>query len=130
MAQVGRAELCLLRGEPLVAAAGARHGAECYASIPDAVGESDALRLQGQALLVLGQLPAAEQALQRALGLAREHGSALIEAEVLKSQAELHHKCGRMPEARRDARLALVTYQRLGATPAEAELSRWLDTLQ
>ncbi|MDQ3697708.1 MAG: tetratricopeptide repeat protein, partial [Gemmatimonadota bacterium] len=54
MAQVGRAELCLLRGDAHLADVGARRAALEYAAIPDPVGEADALRLAGAARLAAG----------------------------------------------------------------------------
>ncbi|MGI9078436.1 MAG: tetratricopeptide repeat protein [Gemmatimonadaceae bacterium] len=115
MAQVGRAELCLLRGDADLAHAEARRAARDYAAIPDTIGEADALRLAGAARAAAGDVDDALSALNSAVGLAREHGSALIEAEALRTRAEVMQFMRQIPEAQADARAALAIYTRLGA---------------
>ena len=128
MAHVGRAELSLRRGEAAVAEAGARLGAEQYAGIPDALGEADALRLAGEARTALGRLAAAADALDRALELARDHGSALLEAESLEARARLSLARHDRRHAADDARLALALYRRLEDGRA-ASMQQLLDTI-
>jgi tetratricopeptide (TPR) repeat protein len=127
IAHVGRAELSLRRGEAAVAHAGARMGAEEYAAIPDAIGEADALRLLGAACAALGEMPAAEGALARAVDLAHRHGSPLIEAEARESRARVHLAAGRRAEAQAEGTEAQRLYRQLGATSAAAALARWLE---
>ncbi|MEO8635370.1 MAG: tetratricopeptide repeat protein [Gemmatimonadales bacterium] len=126
IAHVGRADLSLLRGEPAVADAGARLGAEQYAAIPDAVGEADALRVAGAARLMLGEVVQATLALDRAVALAGEHGSALIEAESRGTRARLLASRQEWDQVRQDVACAVDLYRRLGANRAREALERWL----
>ncbi len=128
MARVGRAELSLLQGEPQVAEAGARLAAADYARLPDPLGEADALRLMGRALGAIGEIRAALETLDRAVGMARMHESALLEAEALRDRAELRATFGRLG-ACEDAEAAVAIYDRLGATQEGAGLREWLRTL-
>lgn len=125
IAHVGRAELLLRRGNAVVAEAGARLGAEQYAGIPDAVGEADALRLAGAARTALGNLPAARQALDRAVALASGHGSTLIEAEARAARARLAAAEGDREGVRTDVAAALALFDRLGAVDDRTALERW-----
>jgi tetratricopeptide (TPR) repeat protein len=126
IAHVGRAELSLRRGEPVVAEAGARLGAEQYAAIPDAIGEADALRVAGAARLVLGDVVQAGRALDRAVALAEEHGSALVEAESRGTRARLLASQQEWEQVRRDVDCAVALYRRLGADRDREALEYWL----
>jgi tetratricopeptide (TPR) repeat protein len=116
MARAGRAELSLMRGDAGLARAGASMAAMEYAAIPDPVGEADALRLLATARAALGEHEPALEVLDRALALAREHGSALVEAEALAARAHLRRTTGERAAAHDDARAALEIFTRLGAT--------------
>jgi len=115
MARAGRAELCLLRGDARLAEVGAMRASIEYAGIPDPGGEADALRLVGAARAMRGALGDALSALDRAVALAAKHGSALVEAEALRSRAEVHMLGGAPDRARTDAQCALEIFTRLGA---------------
>jgi tetratricopeptide (TPR) repeat protein len=128
-ARAARAELSLLRGEARVAEAGARIAAREYAAIPDPAGEADALRLMGAARAALGSVDGALEALNRAVALAQEHGSALVEAESRRARAELFATQDLLEEARNDAVAAIVIYQRLGASAECGILQKWLADL-
>jgi tetratricopeptide (TPR) repeat protein len=125
MAQVGRAELSLRRGEAAIAEAGARLGAEEYATIPDHLGEADALRIAGAARTALGALSAAREVLDRAVALAQEHGSALIEAESREARARLSAASQDWPAVKCDAEVALALLDLLGASDGRAALAKW-----
>jgi tetratricopeptide (TPR) repeat protein len=125
MARVGRAELSLRRGEAAIAEAGARLGAEEYATIPDRLGEADALRIAGAARTMLGALGAAREVLDRAVLLAQEHGSALIEAESREARARLSAAVQDWPALRVDAEAAIALLDMLGASAGRAALARW-----
>lgn len=127
MARVGRGELSLLRGEPRVAEAVAQLAARECANIPDRVGEADALRLAGRAGTVLGAHAEALSALDRAVQLAHQEGSVLVEAEALRARAELFLARREPERARADASDALALYNRLGAAAESAALRRWLE---
>lgn len=126
MAQVGRAELGLLRGEPAVADAGAKLGASQYEGIPDPVGVADALRISGSARAQLRDLQGAREALDRSVALASEHGSVLIEAEARQARARLLAESPGAPSPLADATRAIALFSQLGAKRQKEETERWL----
>jgi tetratricopeptide (TPR) repeat protein len=125
MAAAGRAELSLLRGDARVAEVGALAAAERYRGIPDPIGEADALRLAGAARLALGAPAAARPLLDRAVARAREHGSALVEAESRRARAAVLAALDDRTGAAADVAAALALYQGLGAQGDADELRRW-----
>lgn len=129
MARAGRAELSLLRGDARLADAGASRAAAEYGAIPDPVGEADALRLVGAARAALGDVREALRVLERAVRLAHEHGSALIEGEALRTRAELHLSVGEPSRARIDAEGARAIFIRLGAVGEREVVERLLASI-
>lgn len=129
MAHVGRAELGLLRGEPAVADAGAQLGATQYEAIPDPVGVADALRISGSARTLLEDPIGARAALDQAVTLAAQHGSALIEAEARLARARLLAQYSDEESPVVDARHAITLFAQLGATGQKEEIERWLEGL-
>jgi tetratricopeptide (TPR) repeat protein len=125
MAAAGRAELSLLRGDARVAEVGALAAADRYAAIPDPIGEADALRLAGKARWALGARSGARALLDRAVTLARQHGSALVEAESLRVRAELLSELGEGSAAEIDVARALALFEDIGARTDRDELLRW-----
>ncbi len=125
MARTGRAELSLLRSEPEVAAAGARHAANAYRVLEDPVGEADALRLLGTAESRMGAQEQARTTISRALALADRHGSALIKAETLRARAELFVALGALANAQDDVTAAENLFRVLGARAELADLQQW-----
>lgn len=126
MAQVGRADLAIRRGEPEVAEAGARVGARQYAAMADALGEADALRVLGVAQTARGAFPEAHLALDRAVGLADRHASALLTAEAYEARARLWRLEGNATDAKADAKIAMDRLQALGATDDWTRVASWL----
>ena len=122
MAQVGRAELCLARGDAALAAAQARRAANEFADIPDPAREADALRLAGTAALAIGDLDAAREAVERAVSLAEAHGSALIEAESRRARSAVRARSGDPEGARDDAARAAALFERLGMSDAATDV--------
>ncbi|MFL5579199.1 MAG: tetratricopeptide repeat protein [Gemmatimonadaceae bacterium] len=129
MARVGRAEVGLRRGDPRLAAAGARRAAEEFARLPDPAREADARRLLGVASLALGRADEAREAIERAVRLAHEHGSLLIEAESLRARAELLASVGARGDATTDARAAVELFARLGRAEDETAMKEWLEEM-
>jgi tetratricopeptide (TPR) repeat protein len=129
MAQLGRAELLLRRGDPAFAEASARRVAGTFARLPDPVRQSDALRVVGVSASALGKLAEARQALDEAVHLARAHGGALNEAEALRARAELRVACHELPAGRADAAEAARIFARLNASRELESLGQWLDSL-
>jgi tetratricopeptide (TPR) repeat protein len=126
MARVGRADLSLRRGEPRVAEVVASLAARQLAEIRDPIGQADALRLAGAARLALGVPDLALPVLMEAVGLAREHGNALVEAEALAARADCWMALGQVDRARTDADDAMALYDRLGASAERRALEeRW-----
>lgn len=130
MARAGRAELSLMRGDAGLARAGASMAAMEYAAIPDPVGEADALRLLAAARAALGERDRALEVLDRALALAREHGSALVEAEALSARAQMHREARDRAAAGADALAALDIFTRLGAAAEREAMEALLRELE
>lgn len=126
MAGVGRAEIQLRQGDARLAEVVARRAAREFAQLGDPIREADAARLVGAANLALGRHAPARASLERAVSLAREHDSALIEAESLRARAELQLALDDSAAARADASAALAIYLRLGALEAGERMRAWM----
>ena len=74
----------------------------------------------------MGHAEIAEQALARALSLARALGYAVIEAESLRTSAELAHARGDGAGALARAHDALTILERLGAEKESRALRDWM----
>jgi tetratricopeptide (TPR) repeat protein len=129
LASVGRAEISLAQGDVQLAEAAAVRAVRQFAAIPDPVQETGALRLVGEARLAQGRGEAAKEALDEALDLARAHGSALDEAEILRVRATERLWTGDAAAARSDACAAMAIFGRLDAGEERAALERWIATL-
>lgn len=126
IARLGRAEVSLRVGDAALAEAGARHAARSFAVLGDPINEADALRLMGSALVAQGRHGDAQAALETAVGVARGHGAALIEAESLRAWAELCARRGDAEGRMRNGEAALVIFERLEALGDAAALRQWL----
>jgi tetratricopeptide (TPR) repeat protein len=129
LARLGRAEVSLQAGDAELAEVGAQLAAAEFMAIPDPIREADALRLLGAARVALRKDAEATETLSRALELARAHGSALVEAETLRTRAELRAATGDRSGAREDAAMAAATFERLGARALCDEVLRWVEEL-
>ena len=116
MGMIGRAEIALRRGDPHFARSAAERAAAELERLHDPVNEADAHRLTASADAAMGRFSDAERGFDRALGLARTGGHALIEAEALRDRAHAYLKQGRRGDARRDADAAVALFGKLGAT--------------
>jgi tetratricopeptide (TPR) repeat protein len=126
LARLGRAEISLRKGEVSLAEAGATYAASAFHEAADPVGEGDALRLIGVARTLQGKLDQAHTALETALGLTREHGAALNEAETLRALAEWAAAYGDHHLARAHGNAAVALLERLGATEDAATVRLWM----
>lgn len=126
MAQLGLADLRLLQGDAAFAEAGARRGAEVFASIGDAEGEANALRVVGVAATALGKHEVAGEALERAVALASAQGYALVEAESRRASAQLALARGDVQGARAAAHAALEIFERLKSASDTSALREWI----
>ena len=125
LAWLERAELSLRSGDSALAEVGARRAAEEFAKLPDPIREADALRVVGAARLTLGQAAGAEAILDRALELARAHGSRLVEGETLRVRAECLLTRGDREAARRELATAIGIFDELGAGAQRTEALEW-----
>jgi tetratricopeptide (TPR) repeat protein len=126
LALLGRADLSLRSGDAALAEAGARRAADSFDALRDPINAADARRVVGAALLAQRRLDAARDALDDALRLARAHGSALHEAETLRTLAELHAARGDVSASLRAGWEALAVFDRLAAVAESAQLRDWL----
>lgn len=126
LANLGRAELALRRGDAGLAEAAARRAAEQFAALPDQIREADAFRVVAAAAVAQDKTGVASEAVERALGLARAFGSSLIEAEALYVRATLRRRTGDEGAARADAGAAMSIYERLGASVARKAVEEWI----
>lgn len=127
MARLGRAEIALRRGDPLLAEATARRAASELHALGDRSTEADALRVAGAACTAQKRWQDARDAFAEALAMARDGSYALVEAETLRDKARLEAAQGRPSEARISARAALAVFRRIGATGECTELERWME---
>jgi tetratricopeptide (TPR) repeat protein len=125
----GRAELSLLLGDARLAEVGAQRAAAQFAKVPDLIREADALRVVGAARLTLKRVDDARAALNRGLSLAREHGSRLVEGEILRVLAECYVAQGDRETARRELATAVGIFETLGAEEQRTEAVAWAMTV-
>lgn len=115
MAQIGRAEIALRRGDQPLAAATARHAIRDLAALRDPLNEGDAWRLLGVAMCRLNVIEESREAFANALSLARTHEHVFNEAEALRDRVDLWLRIGQREPALRDATAALDIFARLHA---------------
>ena len=116
MGLIGRAEVALRRGDPQFARGTAQRAAEELSELQDPMNEADAHRLVGTAAIAMRKFSEADHAFARALGIARERGHTLIEAETLRDRARGLFARGAHDDARPDAEAAIALFEKLGAT--------------
>ncbi len=129
MAQVGRAEVALRRGDASWARAMAQRAGADFASLPDYLLESDALRVHADACARMGSAIEADRSIARALELSREHGHLTQEAQALQTQAQILLARGDGDGARREGTLAHEAFRRLGSVIAADEMASFLEAL-
>jgi tetratricopeptide (TPR) repeat protein len=123
MGRTGRAEIALRRGDAPLAETTARVAITDLESLGDPMNEADARRVVGVACAAQQRYDDALTALASALGIAREHGHALIAAETLRDRVDVHVRTGERDLALADAHESLAIFEKLGA-PAECEALR------
>lgn len=128
LAWLERAELFLESGDPALAEVGAQRAASEFAHVPDPIRQADALRVIGSARLSLGRVVDAESSLERALELARAHGSRLVEGETLRVRAACFFREGDVDAARRELAMAIGIFNELGAEEQRNEAVQWART--
>ena len=126
MAQVGRAEVSLRRGDFAWARATAVRAISVFASLPDALLHSDALRVQAEACDRLGHADEADGLLSEAIGLARSHGHRTQLAQALQTQAQIFARRGDVAQARSIGVAAREAFSELGSVAAAEEMAEFL----
>lgn len=126
MAQVGRAEISLRRGDYALARANASRAATVFSTVPDYLLQADALRVQAEASDQL-RLPAvADAAFAEAYTLARTHEHRLQEAQILQTHAQAMLRRGELTAAKMLGGEALDAFRRLGRVAAADDMHAFL----
>lgn len=125
MAEIGLAEICLLRGDALLAERRSLGAARRCEVLRDPINEADALRNAGAAQLASQRESAAGGILDRAVQLAQTHGAPLVEAEALWERAKYHVTTENFPAAREDAERAAALFDAL-RSPQSARVREWM----
>lgn len=131
MATVGRAEIELLAGDPRFALRLVERGLETAERVGDPVTTGEALRVRARSRAAVapgdGGLDDALADANRALELARETGSRLLEAETRRDLAVLLDRTGRREEARETLGRAVEVFREIGATAYAEDARNRLD---
>ncbi len=129
MAQVGRAEVALRRGDYPWARATASRAATEFGRIPDYLLQADALRVSADAADQLGLTSEADTAVSDALSLARTHGHRTQEAQALQTLAQVLARRGDLDAARTAGGQARQAFSALGSVPDADEMAEFLARL-
>ncbi len=111
----GRAEIRVMRGESGLAALEAERALAVHRELKDAIRETEDLRILALALGVAGKTQNAEDTLREVIDRATEHARPLLVASAQRDLAYLLAREGDVAAAKRMARAARATFQRLGA---------------
>ena len=126
MAQVGRAEISLRRGDAAWARATAWRASEVFSALPDFLMQADALRVHADASDRLGLASEADFSFGRALTLSREHEHRTQEAQTLQTQAQILARRGAHDQARAIGVEAREAFSQLGSVVAAEEMAEFL----
>jgi len=126
MAQVGRAEISLRRGDYALARANAARAATTFSAVPDYLLQADALRVKAEASDLMRFPIVADTALSQAYELARTHEHQLQEAQILQTHANIMLRRGDLAAARMLGTDALEAFWRLGSVAAANDMTAFL----
>lgn len=126
MAQVGRAEVSLRRGDFPWARATASRAAADFARIPDFLLQADALRVTADAADRMGLATEADATLAEALTLAQLHGHRTQEAQALQTLALMMVRRGDLDAARSAGSQARTAFSVLGSVLEAEEMAEFL----
>ncbi len=129
MAQVGRAEISLLRGDFLWARANASRAATLFSTVPDFLLQADAVRVQADASDRLRIPVVADTLLEKAYQLARDHGHLLQEAQILQTHAHIMLRRGDVTAAARIGSDALDAFSRVGSQASVNDMAAFIASL-
>jgi tetratricopeptide (TPR) repeat protein len=129
MAQVGRAEISLRRGDYAFARANASRAATTFSEVPDYLLQADALRVHADASDLMRFLSAADASLTLAYELARTHEHRLQEAQILQTHAQIMSRRDDRTAARKLGAEALDAFRHLGSVAAAEEVAAFLSGL-
>jgi tetratricopeptide (TPR) repeat protein len=125
LAETGRALLAVRAGDGPFGEALAGHAQQRFASVGDAVGEAEAVRVQAAAARADGRDDDAAERLEAALAVARARGNTLLLADVQRDRGLLFRDRGQAADARQALLESAGQYDALGAA-AEAGAVRML----
>ncbi len=126
MAQVGRAEISLRRGDDALARATAVRAAAVFAGLPDFLLQADALRVLADAADRMEMVAEADESIAAALELARTHAHRTQEAQTLQTMAQMMLRRGAMDAARTIGAQAREAFSELGSVSAAEEMAEFL----
>jgi tetratricopeptide (TPR) repeat protein len=126
MAQVGRAEIALRRGDPALARRVLERAVATFAELGDDLLLTDAEWLLAETLDALSDAHASDATFARASVRAEARGHARQGALVQQAQARVALRRGDVLRARTLAQTALATFARIGSLRDAEELSAWL----
>jgi tetratricopeptide (TPR) repeat protein len=129
MAQVGRAEISLRRGDAAWAKAAAERAAATFATLPDYLLQADALRVLADACDRLHLTDEADRAISAALDVARAHSHRTQEAQALQTHAQILLRRGDRDGALATGAQAREQFGLLGSAAIVSELTEWLATI-
>lgn len=129
MAQVGRAEIALRRDDAAWARVTAARAVVVFGDLPDYLLQADALLILADACERMGLRSESDEAVTRALGVARSHEHRLQEAQALQTRAQIELRRGQIASARESALLAHDVFAEVGSMNAVEEMSDFLAAL-
>ena len=129
MAQVGRAEIALRRGDPAWSRATLMRAIQVFSALPDYLLEADALWLLADACDQANLLSESELALARSLELAQRHGHRLQEAQAYQTDALISSRRGNRARAREMGTRAIEIFREIGSFSAVEDVSEMLAQL-
>lgn len=126
MAQVGRAEIALRRGDFAWARATASRAIAVFEAIPDFLLLADALRVQADAGDRLGLLADADGLIGRAIELSRSREHRTQEAQALQTAAQMMARRGDVTSARNFGVQAREAFSALGSVADAEQMAEFL----
>ena len=126
MAQVGRAEIALRRGDPAWSRATLLRAIRIFSAIPDYLLEADALWLLADACDQADLIAESDSALAQSLELAQRHGHRLQEAQAYHTDAQISSRRGSIDRAREMGSHAIEIFREVGSFSAVEDVAELL----
>lgn len=129
MAQVGRAEIALRRGDPAWSRATLLRAIHVFSELPDYLLAADAHWLLADACDQANLQSESELALARSLELAQRHGHRLQEAQAYQTDAQIASRRGNGARAREMGLRAMDIFREIGSLSAVEDVADLLSQL-